>query len=197
MATLLVLPAQVFADISRCHDLTGSRDRLACYDEETRFEIVEDLEDKRDDTAEQKWVVKTETSALDGRDDVWLSVQSENTQPDQIGRPAHARLYLRCMNDTTNVFLTFNSFTTEDQDVRFRLDDAPVRSVQMEVMNGGDGIGIWPGGLAIAFIRRLFEKERFVVAYRSYSNHNLEFSFDISGLKDRISPLAESCGWMP
>lgn len=181
-----------------CHAVKVDVERLACYDRQTAYQSPE-TEDVSEPVASvgQQWRKSEETSSLDGRTDVWLSVQSKNSQPNQIGSPAKARLWVRCMNNSTNFFVTFNDYTPDNQNVRYKLDDSSVKEVWMVHMQGGEGIGIWSGGSAIPFIKKMFDAEELVVAYKSYGNLKLEFTFEISGLRARIVPLAESCQWKP
>jgi type VI secretion system protein VasI len=143
-----------------------------------------------------QWRYSEERSALDNRKDVWLSVTSKNTEGNAIGSPIRATLWLRCMENKTNVLIGFDRYTTDNQNVRFKLDEDAVQKQWMETMRGGDGIGIWSGGRAIPFIKKLFGKESLVLAYDTYTGP-VEFTFDVSGVKDRIAPLAEECGWAP
>lgn len=188
-----------------CHGISDRVSRVVCYDKATGYMEPEaplateeegpKAQPQADTSKGRQWHLSVEESALDARTDVWLSVQSTNTQPNQIGRPEYAGLTLRCMNNSTNLFITFNSYTSDAQNLRYKIDQGKVQKVWMQTMNGGDGIGLWSGAKAIPFAKALFEKERLVVAYESYSNANLEFTFDVAGLADRVRPLAESCGW--
>lgn len=188
----LIYPA--FAD---CHALEDSGDRLKCYDNTTGFvALIEPVATSVVPDGSQ-WFLETETSALDGRTDVWLRVTSQNTQPNQIGRATRAHFWVRCMQNRTNAFITFESYTSRNQQVRYKLDDKPIQSVWMETMDGGRGIGLWSGNRAIPFVRELFGASELVMAYASYSDRNLEFTFDISGLRDQIAPLSDSCSWSP
>ena len=189
---------QATSAAASCLEIQNPLERLRCYDEVFGFERP-DVEAAIDSqlTDGTHWHVETETSALDGRTDVWLRVMSENTQPNQIGRATRAYFWVRCMQNTTNAFITFESYTARDQQVRYKLDEAPVQTVRMETMDGGRGIGLWSGRRAIPFVRELFGSSEIVVGYASYSDRNLEFTFNISGLRDQIGPLADSCGWTP
>jgi type VI secretion system protein VasI len=189
---------------SSCHAVNDAEKRLACYDEATGYEKSDTVTKatKPDASATEasqgrQWVYSDEKSALDGRKDIWLRVSSENTQPNQIGSPESATLWVRCMKNSTNVLIGFNSYTTDDQTVRYRLDEDKMRSVWMQTIKGGDGIGLWSGSRAIPFIKGMFGKDKLVIGYSSYSSNNLEFTFDISGLRARIPPLAEACHWAP
>lgn len=183
-----------------CHVFDDAGTRLACYDSQTSYEPKETQEAAATTPAKSpgsQWREAAETSALDGRKDVWLSVDSKNTQPNQIGSPEHARIWVRCMQNSTNFFVTFNDFTSDNQNVRFKIDEGSVQRIWMVHMRGGDGIGIWSGGKAIPFVKNLFDASDLTIAYKSFSNNNLEFDFDISGLRERIDPLANSCEWKP
>ena len=202
VCSLVLLAGAVLAQegANPCHALATDATRLSCYDAQTGYTgseagAVAPGKDAPDDGAQ--WLYSQETSSLDGKTDVWLSVSSENTQPNQIGRPERARLWVRCMNNSTNVFVTFNDYTPDDQNLRYKLDDGPIRKKWMISMQGGEGIGLWSGKSAIPFARAIFGKERLVLAYNSYNNFNLEFTFDVAGLRARIDPLARSCQWKP
>jgi len=202
---LAMLPGVAMAaaeDANGCHGLAGAAERLACYDLQTGY--AADAAPAEAATADApaaapagSWRVAAEESALDGRKDVWLSVTSDNSQPNQIGSPERATLWVRCMGNTTAAFVAFNDYTSDDQTVKYRLDEDGVKSVWMQTMNGGEGIGLWSGKAAIPFIKGLLDKEKLVVAYKSYSNHNLEFVFPVTGLGEQVGDLAAACGWAP
>lgn len=188
---------------AQCHQLSNGIKRLACYDEQTSYgvalpapEVSKEITAALPAPDGKQWRLWDEKSALDGRKDVWLSVASENTEGNSIGSPTNATLTLRCMKDRTNVLIGFRRYTTDNQNVMYRLDDEGVGKHWMEVMRGGDGIGIWSGTRAIPFIRKMLEKERLVVGYETYTGP-VEFTFDISGIENRIQPLAKACGWKP
>lgn len=198
LCALMPTIAVADADPTMCHSIAEDTGRLACYDRVTHFseaEAVPVAAPVKSGPDGKQWNVQIEGSAIDDRKDVYLRVMSDKAEGTGYGNTSHAFFYVRCMKNSTNSFITFNSYTTDDQSVKYRVDDGPMQKVWMETMNGGDGIGIWSGARAIPFIKGLLDKEKLVVAYESYSNANLEFTFDISGLRNRIGPLAESCGW--
>jgi type VI secretion system protein VasI len=210
ISAFLVFPLVVIADEKRfetCHQMSTDYIRLMCYDTETGFSKNDGDTEKKDEVAEAEpkpttkpdgvqWRYSEERSALDDRKDVWLSVTSKNTEGNAIGSPIRATLWLRCMENKTNVLINFDRYTTENQNVRYRFDDQSVQKQWMETMRGGDGIGIWSGSRAIPFVKKMFGKERMVTAYNTYSGP-VEFTFDISGVQARIEPLAKECGWTP
>lgn len=205
----IFLPSIIFADeaaLEKCHKISTDYIRLLCYDRETGYKKIEadpkakDRVEKADPTTSKQsgkqWRYSEEVSALDDRKDVWLSVFSKNTEGNSIGSPIRATLWIRCMENKTNVLIGFDRYTTDDQNVRYKFDNEPIDKQWMETMRGGDGIGIWSGSRSISFIRKMFDKERLVIAYNTYSAP-VEFTFDISGLRARIPPLARECEWTP
>ena len=186
--------------IASCHAVADNAARLACYDTASGYAAPSGETTAASPSASppvpiSAWQVTEERSQLEDRTDVWLSVVSENTQPNQIGQPEVAGLYIRCMDNSTNVFVTFNDYTSYDQTVKYRTDEDELQSIWMQTMNGGQGIGIWSGAKAIPFIKSLYGKQKLVLAYDSYSNYNLEFVFPINGLEEKVSAVAEACGW--
>lgn len=192
-----------------CHAMSTNYIRLMCYDKKTGYTKLEvDEIEAQEPTAAimppspksepqgKQWRYTDETSALDDRKDVWLNVTSKNTEGNAIGSPTRATLWVRCMENRTNLLIGFERYTTDDQSVKFRLDDGPIQKQWMEIMRGGDGIGIWSGSRAIPFIKSMFGKETMVIAYDTYTGP-VEFTFDISGLRERIEPLASACNWKP
>lgn len=208
---LFGLPLVLFATLAaseerfdKCHMMKTDYIRLICYDKETGYEkpLVEPEETEQvnevspQESEGKHWRYSEDRSALDNRKDVWLSVSSKNTEGNSIGSPIRATLWLRCMENKTNVVIGFDLYTTDNQNVKYKFDDGAVQKQWMEVMRGGDGVGIWSGARAIPFIRKMFDKQKMVVAYKTYSR-SVEFTFDISGLRSRIEPLAEQCEWTP
>lgn len=197
------------ASFSDCHAMSTNYIRLMCYDKKTGYSKPEVDESEEQEVAAaiapatpkpepqgKQWRYTDETSALDNRKDVWLSVNSKNTEGNAIGSPTRATMWVRCMGNKTNLLVGFERYTTDDQSVKFRLDDGPIQKQWMETMRGGDGIGIWSGSRAIPFIRSMFGKEEMVIAYNTYTGP-VEFTFNISGLRERIDPLASACNWKP
>lgn len=207
---LAILPSGLLAEdalLEKCHIMSTNYVRLMCYDKASGYvtpkpdqpdEIVTEAPSVVPDVEPggKQWRYKDETSALDNRKDVWLSLTSKNTEGNAIGSPIRATLWVRCMQNKTNLLIGFDRYTTDNQNVKYKLDDGPVQKQWMATMSGGDGIGIWSGSRAIPFIKRMFSKDSLVISYNTYTGP-VEFSFDISGLKERIDPLATACQWKP
>lgn len=206
--SFIATPTLVFSettDFARCHNIPGENVRLMCYDQITGYVPKKSDESKQTESSSlaasqitkpngSQWRYSEETSALDNRKDVWLSVKSNNTEGNSIGTPIYATLWVRCMENKTNVLIGFDRYTTDNQNVRYKFDDGAVQKQWMETMRGGDGIGIWSGSRAIPFIKRMLDKDKLIIAYDTYTGP-VEFAFNISGLRERLQPLANECEW--
>ncbi|TKD21962.1 hypothetical protein FBT96_07355 [Rhodobacter capsulatus] len=211
--------AELISEAKKCSALDGAGFRMTCYDsifkgngkallpvpapeatpepqaQGTEGEEIIDLRTEVSPGAQ--WHYSEKRSELDGRKDVWLSNESINTHSNQIGTPEHATLWLRCQGNTTSVILSFNSYISDNQSVPYRFDEGSVQKIGMVTAAGGEGLGLWSGGKSIPFIKSIFGKSKLVISFNSYSSRNIEFSFDVSGLRDRIDNLAAACKWSP
>lgn len=209
---------ELIAEARKCSSIEGAGLRMTCYDgvfkgdgkailptppgapteTATHVNTDEEIIDLRAEaTPGQQWRYSEKRSELDGRKDVWLSNESTNTYPNAIGTLEHATLWLRCQDNTTSVILAFNNYISDSQMVKYRFDEGSVQMIAMDTAAGGDGLGLWSGAKSIPFIKSMFGKEKLVIAFDSYSSRNIELSFDITGIKSRISNLATECNWSP
>jgi len=210
-AIILLIPSSSLAEgneFSECHMMATDALRVQCYDKATGYVKPTEATNIEPETVApqptvqdlkvtgQQWQMTTERSALHNREDVWLSVKSENTEGNAIGSPEYASLLLRCMENATNVLILFSRYTSDDQNVQYRMDDEALKKQWMEPLRGGEGIGIWSGSRAIPFIKGIVGKSTLILSYDTYEGP-VEFSFNVSGLSERIEPLATACGWQP
>ena len=210
LAVSLALPTGLLAETKRtledCHVMSTGYIRLMCYDEVSGFkaEKAEQTAEKTETTEPQEitkpsgdqWRVSTEKSALTGRTDVFMSISSENREPNNIGTPEAGRLWIRCMDNTTALLITHGIYVSDAHNVRYKLDDGPIQKKWMNTLKGGDGVGLFSGRASIPFIKSMFDKDKMVAVISGYSR-SAELVFDISGLRERIDELATSCELKP
>lgn len=204
--------AGLLSEARKCSSLEAAGARMTCYDhvfkgDGTALLPVDSSEEKAEVTTTptpdgdanlgQQWRFGEKKRELDGRTDVYLSVRSDNTQSNQIGSPEYSIMWLRCEDGVTAMYTGSSNYIADDPTVRYRLDSGKVQKSRMGVSADGEGFGLWSGSAAIPFIKSLFGKSKLVISYDSYSRQNIEFSFDVSGLKNRIEPLATACKWKP
>lgn len=146
-----------------------------------------------------KWYVTEDTSQLDDSATVVLSLESNDTIAGQFGEAGPARIYLRCMENTTSVFLVLNDMFLSDIQgfgtVDFRIDAKAVDKVRMQSSTDNKALGLWSGGSAIPFAKKLMDGEKVVFRATPYSESPVEFSFDLAGLPVALAPLRNACKW--
>ena len=204
VAAALALPSGILAETKRtledCHIMNTGYIRLMCYDEVSGFKAEKAPEPTTSKQVTKpsgnQWSVSTEKSALTGRTDVFMSIASENREPNSIGTPEAGRLWIRCMDNTTALLIMHGIYVSDAHNVRYKLDDGPIQKKWMRTLRGGDGVGLFSGRASIPFIKSMFDKDKMVAVISGYSR-NVELEFDISGLRDRIDELATSCEWKP
>lgn len=114
-SAIVLVPSFVFANTGvaeKCHRMSNDQVRLMCYDKQTGYAGQETRSEEKEEVVPEpngsQWRYSEERSALDNRKDVWLSVTSKNTEGNSIGTPIRANLWLRCMENKTNVLIGFD-----------------------------------------------------------------------------------------
>ncbi|WP_413872290.1 type VI secretion system-associated protein TagO [Albidovulum sp.] len=146
-----------------------------------------------------RWVVSEDKSAFDDSRTVVLSVESDDDIRGQFGPPGPASLYLRCMENTTVVYLVLNDLFLSDIQgfgkVEYRIDDGKAASVSMAASTDNKALGLWSGGSSIPFIEKLIRGERVVFRATPFNESPVEFTVDLTGLETAVVPLREACSW--
>lgn len=150
-------------------------------------------------TGTGSWVVTEDKSAFDDSRTVVLSLDSIEPIRGQFGSPAPARIYLRCQENTTSLFLVLNDLFLADiqgfGSVDYRIDDQKADSVRMANSTDNKALGLWDGGSAIPFIKKLEGGQNVVLRATPFNESPVEFSFDLTGLTPALIPLKEACKW--
>ncbi|GGX63063.1 hypothetical protein GCM10007385_35240 [Tateyamaria omphalii] len=185
-----------------CTNIHTDSERLACYDAAAGY-VAETAIDTSEDRPEipRHWSVETSTSALADTTDVFISTSADaaTTCRSFGGGSSIPRLFLRCQEDTTSIYVVTNCQMTSGISgygrVDYRLDKDPAAHTEMTASTSSSALGHWRGAQAIPFIKRMLGKERMLVRFTPFSQNAQEFAFDISGIDEVITPLRESCGW--
>lgn len=174
-----------------CAKITNPEDRLNCYD--TAFKTVEPPKKSGD------WVVRQDTSKLDDTKTVVLMVESDQPIRKRFGGTESGTLLIRCQENTTSLFFTWaGNFMSDLQGrgrVDYRIDDTPASRINTDVSTDNTALGLWSGGTAIPFIKRLIGANTLYVRATPFSDSPVEMTFNISGLDQAIIPLKDACKW--
>lgn len=193
LMTVVALPAH--ADPAACGKISRDLDRLACYD--AAIGLTPEQTTLQTDS---KWTVRVEKSDFEDTTDVYLSLQSdEPLSCGRFGSPQRANLLLRCMENTTAIYIGTNCHLTSGHggygNVDVRLDDEKAFTASMQDSTDNKALGFWSGGRSIPFIKRMIGKERMIVRFTPFSESPTTATFSIAGLDEDIAPLRSACKW--
>lgn len=146
------------------------------------------------------WYVREETSQIDDSKTVTLSIVSSTTIPNRYGRgQGKASLILRCMENTTAMYMKFNGNFMADigsyGNVTMRIDDSKAFTRSMNESTDNMALGLWSGGRSIPVIKKLMKGDSLVVRATPYNESSYTMTFPIKGLSKEIVPLRKACHW--
>lgn len=179
-----------------CHSITDDNARLECYDEATEYNagVVEAEKPK----ALSKWTSSTSVSDLDDSTNVILRLESDNEIRGKYGGSGPMMMYIRCSENTTSIYFTFNGHFMSDYQygqVTYRLDEKKAVKKGMQESTDHKALGLWRGGSSIPFIKGMLGNEKMIVQATPHSESSVKSTFSIAGLEDEIKPLREACNW--
>jgi len=210
LAMLVISPPAV-ADptplLYACRVIDEPERRLACYDraagrapDAPEAETAEATEPTAASPAGGKpaWATRIDTSQFTDEQTVYLTVRSDRPVACRFGRVEPVTLFVRCLENTTALFLDTHCFLSDIQgygDVDIRLDEDAMRTLSMAASTDNSALGLWRGGSSIPVVRSLFGKERLIMRFTPFNESPLEATFDITGLETAIDPLRKACNW--
>lgn len=150
-------------------------------------------------TGTGKWNVRNDVSALTDDRNVFLTLRSENLVRGRFSGSGHGTLLIRCMENTTTAYLNFNEHHMADLQnygrVEYRVDDAEMRSINMNESTDNRVLGLWSGGRSIPWIKNFVDADQLIVRATPFSESAITMTFDVRGLDEAISGVRETCSW--
>lgn len=183
-------------DIARCAAVENGVMRLECFDN-----LAKKLGVAEADTVVSKagaWNVEVDTSPIDDKKNVYLSLNSNELIPSRFGTSSgRASLLLRCKESKTSAYVVWgnNYIGLERTSIEYRIDKNPVVNTRVGISTDGKATGFWSGGEAIPFIKKLLGKDQVLFRVTPHSESPVMVTFPISDLEAAIKPLREACKW--
>ncbi|AMO78045.1 hypothetical protein PcP3B5_46530 [Pseudomonas citronellolis] len=175
----------------KCIAIASDSERLACYDMEYRPSPVV--------AKVSKWDVSESSSKMDDSKTVSLHLESNEPIQRRFGGSESADIYIRCQEKSTSMYFIYaGNFLSSIQgygEVTYRVDDQKPVTREFEESTDNKALGLWNGGTAIPFIKRLFGKNLLTVRITPFNESPVTTQFQISGLEEAIKPLRAACGW--
>ncbi len=193
---LLLFSGLVFADtkieIAKCATKDSDAARLVCYDSLAARLGVERPKSKIS-TGVGKWKVREDRSPIDDSVNVYLSITAAETVRSGYNtvRPS---LYIRCAENKTNVFLTWDLYLGLDSTTMLtRFDKQKATTSKWSIST--DNKAVFVRGSDIDFARKLMNHNKLLTQITPYGESPVMATFEISGLQEAIKPLREACHW--
>ena len=146
-----------------------------------------------------RWSVDLQTSKIDDSTNVFVTTPAIKPVQGRFRRETTPYLMLRCMENRTSAYFTFNGLHMADiqgyGDVTVRIDKRKADTHHMSASTDSEALGLWSGGRAIPFIKSLFGGENLIVRVTPYSDSPRTVEFKIAGLEEAIAPLRKACNW--
>lgn len=192
LAGIMTLLAVGTAQASEeCADISNDQRRLACYDAEYR--------PATEHKAVSEWIVNEQTSPIDDSKTVVLRTESMEPVMGRFGRNSRPSLILRCHENTTVMYLSFDEHHMADSQgygrVTMRVDQQDAVRRDMLASTDHKALGLWNGGRSIPVIRTLLDADVLTVRVTPYSESPITVQFPVGGLEEAIVPLREACNW--
>lgn len=179
-------------EIAKCAAKQSDTARLVCYDALARSLGV----DKPKTTTTKgkgEWSIRVEKSPIDDSKNVYLYVNSQETVRSgyKVVRPS---LFIRCAENTTNVFLNWELYLGLDStQMLTRFDDAKATTDTWSIST--DNKSVFVRGSDISFAKKMMKYNKMLVQITPYGENSVMTTFNIRGLSEAIKPLREACNW--
>lgn len=181
----------------------NNTDRLACYDKfmkklgiQPGGKPAESTTTSTREDATDNWIKHESESEMDDSKTVTLLVKSENTVSGFLENDYRPVLYIRCKeNKTEMIFQTKTQFDRSglyEVKADVRLDKGKAKTQNFSIATNGRSIFFKK---PITNIKKMFKASSMKIQWTPFHSNPEIATFNISGLKDAIKPLRETCNW--
>lgn len=183
------------SQMAECGLKKNNVERLECYDN-----LAENIGATHPTVSSTessgKWTTNKEVSPLDDSVNYYLSVESDQPISNRYGGTVTPVLTIRCKENTTAISIWWGVFLGIDStSVTYRIDDEKAHTSQWSISTKREHTGKWRGSTSIPFIKKLFGRKTLLLQVTPYGENSVLTNFKISGLKDAIKPLRNTCHW--
>lgn len=147
------------------------------------------------------WFRMEQTSNFDDSRNVYLSTGSLSPLTcSLLGEPKEATLMIRCMENTTAIYVATNCHLASGfgdyGSVDFRVDEQPAFTRSLDASTDNSSLGLWSGRKSIPVIRdRILGGDTLIMRLTPFNKSPVEMEFSLDGLSDQISYVRKECGW--
>ena len=179
-------------DIAVCASEKSDAMRLVCFDSLATKLGVDKVKSKAL-PSKSKWHVREDRSPIDDSVNITMSLAS-NDKVRSGYKNVQPRLFVRCSENKTNVFITWNLYLGLDKTqmlTRFDKQKATTSTWSLST----DNKAVFVRGGDIDFAKKLIQHKKLLTQITPYNESPVMATFDLSGLGEDIKPLRKACGW--
>ena len=173
-----------------CAGVADDAKRLICYD--LIFKI------RQTDSVSSKWNVLEETSKIDDRKNVFVTVDSVERLQGRFGLKDRARLMFTCREGKTASYITFGGHfmsSLSGGTVTYRVDKRPAGKRRMTESTDHQALGHWSAAETIPFAKELYGATSLYIQATPHSESPVSAEFPVGGLEQALKPLQAACKW--
>jgi type VI secretion system protein VasI len=181
-------------DFARCAAIAGDLARWECYDQLAESLGLNGPQTVSIDTGfVGEWNVSVSTNPIDDTTNVQLLLQADSARS-ILGEPV--RIVIRCRSGDTNLFIQWHAYLGDRANVLSRVGSEQAQTQTWSISTDLQST-FYPGpeSAVIDFVKELIEVDRFVAQVTPYNENPVTAIFDLTGLRNAISPLRETCDW--
>lgn len=181
-------------DIAACATVEDDAERLSCYDG-LAAEILT-LSPTKAGLAINGWSVTQEASLIEKGQNVFMSVDANETIPDGSGGRERPTLWIRCKDGTTSIYVVWDIFLGIDRtSMLHQIDSDTAQGDIWEISRNYKSVGKWSARKSVPFIKSLFGGSKLLTEIVPHDEQAIQVTFDIAGLENAIQPLRQACEW--
>ena len=146
------------------------------------------------------WRTGTSINPLDDSVTVTASLEASEGVGGILGDEAF-RLVARCLSNTTEVYVEWHDYLGDDDQETIRTNEKrvtyrfPPAGARTELWSVSTNNEATFAANPIPFLRELVENDRLVTQTIPYADNQSLASFDLTGAREALAPIAETCGW--
>jgi len=144
------------------------------------------------------WFTDTKTNPVDDTTTVTAILDAKEGRSRFDGPVS---LFIRCQSNTTEMYANWRSYLGNDSNsvyedwkrVTVRVGSEQAKEERWDVST--DSQATFAPGSPIALLKRMVEADQLVLQTVPYNESPITAVFDLTGIREAVSPVAKECGW--
>ncbi|WP_176561387.1 type VI secretion system-associated protein TagO [Pseudomonas sp. ICMP 8385] len=191
LAPLVASAAIEDKQVALCASMSGSVERLACYDEIASTNNLAPKTVATTSAGKGQWSTSTSTDPLTDKS-IYIAILDASSGRGRFGDGID--LVVRCSKGQTDFYINWASFLgTESISVTHRIGRA--KAVKSSWVVSTDHKSSFFPGSPVASLKAMIGADTFVANVTPYSENPITATFDISGAGEAMKEIRTACKW--